>query len=123
MVEGDSILWLRMMTVYIVAEETAKKRRLPTVAYAQEQPRDPGDYRTDIPREQLVSVWRFRGWKAFERGLGEVAGPGQGGEAWSENLQERIAQTKRWSAWAPGLVQAVKEALRDHAEGSQGEER
>ena len=144
MVEGDSILWLRMMTVYLVAEETARRRNLPAVAYGQEQPRDPGDYRVDIPRENLVSVWRFRAWRAFAerykmemihldqgplgherrkpttiatnleqlRGLGEVAGPGQGGEAWSENLQERIAQTKRWSAW-----QAFKEALRSHEEG------
>ena len=115
-------VWLRMMTVYLVAEETARRRSLPTVAYGQEQPRDPGDYRVDIPRENLVSVWRFRAWKAFAerykmemihldqgplgherrkpttiatnleqlRGLGEVAGPGQGGEAWSENLQEVV---------------------------------
>ena len=55
MVEGGSILWLRMMTVYLVAEETARRRSLPTVAYGQEQPRDPGDYRVDIPRENLVS--------------------------------------------------------------------
>ena len=146
MVEGDSVLWLRMMMLYIVAEETARRRKLPAVAYVQEQPRDPGDYRVDIPKEKLVSVWRFRAWKAFAkryememihfdqgplgherrkpttiatnleqmRGLGEVTGPGQGGEAWSENLQERITQTKRWSAWAPGLVQVFKEALQNH---------
>ena len=153
MVEGDSILWLRMMTVYIVAQETAKRKSSPTVRYAQEQPRDPGDYRVDVPRENLVSLWRFRAWKAFAlrykmemihldqgplgherrkpttiatnlerlRELGEVAGSGQGGEAWSENLGKRIAQTKRWSAWAPGLVQAFKEALRSHEEGRQEE--
>ena len=90
------------------------------MAYGQEQPRDPGDYRVDILKEKLVSVWRFRAWKAFAkrydememihfdqgplgherrkpttiatnleqmRGLGEVAGPGQGGEAWSENQE------------------------------------
>ena len=58
-VEGDSVLWLRMMTLYIVAEETARRRKFPAVAYGQEQPRDPGDY--------LVSIWRFRAWKAFAK--------------------------------------------------------
>ena len=144
MVEGDSVLWLRMMTLR--GRGDREKTETPRGGVWARTASGPWDYRVDIPKEKLVSVWRFRAWKAFAkryememihfdqgplgheqrkptriatnleqmRGLRQVAGPGQGGEAWSENLQKRIAQTKRWSAWAPGLVQAFKEALHNH---------
>ena len=149
MVEGDSILWLRMMTIYVVAEETARQKELPKVGYIQEQPRDPGDYRVDMLREDLVSVQRFQAWKALElihldqgplgyerrkpttlatnleelQGQGEISGPGQGGKEWSKVLAERIVKTKRWSAWASGLVQATKEAPQRRDDVEHGEQR
>ena len=40
-----------------------------------------------------------------------VEGEGQG-ELSASTLEERLAQSKGWAAWAPGLVRAIKESLK-----------
>ena len=35
-VEGDAVLWLRMMTIYVVAEETARRQGKGTVGFVKD---------------------------------------------------------------------------------------
>eukprot|EP00438_Fugacium_kawagutii_P019078 Skav200865 [mRNA] locus=scaffold3214:128100:133379:+ [translate_table: standard] len=66
MVTGDSVLWLRMMVLHIVAEEMREEDSTPT-AFVMEQPEDPKEYRSDsdIQRRGYMSMWRTKEWKSF----------------------------------------------------------
>ena len=44
-----------------------------------------------------------------------LRGPGRG-EALEQRLEDRLRQTKSWAQWSPGLVAAIKHALRKHLE-------
>ena len=137
----DAVLWLRMMTLHVVAQASTESR----VMFVKEQPRDPGEYREDN-NPDYVSVWRFREWKAFvekyemkpirmDQGalghrrrkpttlgsnvpyldhLDQLKGPGSGEEDWKGSLEERIQQSKTWACWAPGLKQEIMKAVKEH---------
>ena len=141
LVDGDAVLWLRMLTLHVVAQASTEDK----VLFVKEQPRDPGEYRDD-GNPDYVSVWRFQEWKTFEQKYGMhlvrcdqgalghrrrkpttigvnapyldhldgLGGPGTGEEEWTGSLEERIQQTKSWACWAPGLKTEIMKAVRMH---------
>ena len=62
MAHGGAVLWLRMLTLYVVAQVSSKQK----VMFVKEQPQDPGEYRPDSHGD-CVSVWRFQEWRTFAR--------------------------------------------------------
>ena len=141
MVYGDAVLWLRMLTLHVVAQASSESK----VMFVKEQPQDPGEYRED-GNPDYVSVWRFQEWKTFAQKYGMnlircdqgalghrrrkptalgvnvpylnhldgVSGAGTGEEDWNGSLEERIQQSKSWACWAPGLKLEIMNAVREH---------
>ena len=67
LVTNDSILWLRLMLMYILCEEVRPKEQAQT-AFLCEQPQDPAEYRKkeDVDEHQYFSMWRTQEWKSFQ---------------------------------------------------------
>ena len=67
LVTNDSILWLRLMLLYILCEEVRPKEQAQT-AFLCEQPQDPAEYRKkeDVDEHQYFSMWRTQEWKSFQ---------------------------------------------------------
>eukprot|EP00438_Fugacium_kawagutii_P027097 Skav203917 [mRNA] locus=scaffold228:326406:331875:+ [translate_table: standard] len=72
MVDQDSLLWMRMLTLYILAEEIRDRALHPPTAFAVEQPEDPKEYRHPEEVQELgfMSMWRTDEWLSFEREFG-----------------------------------------------------
>ena len=68
LVVGDSVLWFRMLALYILCEEVRLPKE-PQTALAVEQPEDPARYRSEaeVQKKQFMSVWRTAEWQAFAR--------------------------------------------------------
>eukprot|EP00438_Fugacium_kawagutii_P021543 Skav211544 [mRNA] locus=scaffold5431:11157:19385:- [translate_table: standard] len=69
MVDQDSLLWMRMLALYVLAEEIRDGTTHPPTAFAVEQPEDPRDYRDPQEVQELgfMSMWRTDEWLSFER--------------------------------------------------------
>ncbi|CAL1137062.1 unnamed protein product, partial [Cladocopium goreaui] len=67
LVTNDSILWLRLMLMYILCEEVRPKEQAQS-AFLCEQPQDPAEYRKkeDVDEHQYFSMWRTQEWKSFQ---------------------------------------------------------
>ncbi|CAK9028863.1 Retrovirus-related Pol polyprotein from transposon TNT 1-94 [Durusdinium trenchii] len=68
MVADDTVLFLRALTYYVVAEESAIERpkKGPAVGYVVESPQDPESYAPEEEDEKKCpSFWAFPEWKAF----------------------------------------------------------
>ena len=73
MVADDTVLFLRALTYYVVAEESAIERpkRGPAVGYAVESPQDPESYAPEEEDEKKCpSFWAFPERKAFAEAFG-----------------------------------------------------
>ena len=113
-VEDDTVLFLRQLTVSSPSRSTGSRpegdpvgigtaRGLMEVSFDQgpmgHSRRKPTRLGTNIPN--LAE-------------LQDIRGHGQGGDAaLAEDLTERIKQSRDWSAWAPGLKQALAVAIRE----------
>ena len=71
LVISDSILWFRMLTLYLLAEDV-REPDLPQTALVVEQPEDPARYRSreDVEKYGYMSMWRTREWLDFEERFG-----------------------------------------------------
>eukprot|EP00438_Fugacium_kawagutii_P032909 Skav221774 [mRNA] locus=scaffold2426:73054:81328:- [translate_table: standard] len=69
MVDQDSLLWMRMLALYVLAEEIRDGTTHPPTAFAVEQPEDPRDYRDPQEVQELgfMSMCRTDEWLSFER--------------------------------------------------------
>lgn len=115
-----------------------------SVAFALESPADPMTYDPEALVKDMPSFWDLREVREaqqrngffqvqFDQGAlghsrrkpttllsnmvtlqGLQALTGRATESLEPDLGRRLEQTKSWAAWAPGLVRAVKDALRVH---------
>eukprot|EP00438_Fugacium_kawagutii_P036614 Skav217824 [mRNA] locus=scaffold889:271892:280114:- [translate_table: standard] len=71
LVVKDSILWFRMLALFVLAEEVRPEDAQAT-GFLIEQPEDPKDYRSpqDIEEHQYMSMWRTQEWAAFSQRYG-----------------------------------------------------
>ena len=66
LVTGDSILWFRMLAIYMLCEDVRLPQEPPT-ALAIEQPEDPARYRSaeEVKSKGFMAVWRTKEWQTF----------------------------------------------------------
>eukprot|EP00438_Fugacium_kawagutii_P033247 Skav228431 [mRNA] locus=scaffold1325:416500:425994:- [translate_table: standard] len=69
LVEQDSILWLRMLALYVLAEEIRGDHSMVPTAFVVEQPEDPRNYRDEkeVRERGFMSMWRTSEWLAFQK--------------------------------------------------------
>ena len=67
LVEGDVILWFRMLALYILAEDVRAPDQ-PQTQMALEQPEDPARYRkqADVDEHKYMSAFRTKEWQDFQ---------------------------------------------------------
>ena len=67
LVTGDSVLWFRMLALYMLCEDVRLPDE-PQTALAIEQPEDPARYRPteEVKVKKFMSVWRTKEWQSFE---------------------------------------------------------
>lgn len=139
---SDCALMFKQLGLWLLAHEHRGDR--PDPAFLMESPRDPMDYiPKEATDEDLPSFWNFAEVKSAAEIMGAsfavmdqgpmghkppclmVAGmpqmmelhgiSGDGlGQPTATSLDARLAQSKEWSAWAPGLVAAIKECLKEY---------
>ena len=150
LVNADTALFMKQLGLWERAQECAREGF--QVAFALESPADPASYDPEAVVRDMPSFWdlaeveslrlRTELFKVqFDQGalghprrkpttlmtnlvdlavLHELSGAGT--EEIEDSLEKRLKQTKSWAAWAPGLVKAVKMALKGHL-SSFGEQR
>ena len=136
-VRVDNILQLRMAILMLLAADTNSEFGLGELASLAEQPRDPADYRPEIPPAKLPSLFQTPKWQKLRKELGlSLVAFNQGplghprvkpthlctnlslqwltpATACVEGCDRsnNTSQSKLWRAWAPGLVEAIVDAL------------
>jgi len=67
LVEGDVILWFRMLALYVLAEDVRPPEE-PQTQLAIEQPEDPARYRKleDVEEHKYMSAFRTKEWRDFQ---------------------------------------------------------
>ena len=156
LVVSDSVLFLRFLLLYMVAEEVRLPQEPPT-AFLCEQPQDPATYRSaaDVAQHEYFAMWRAAEWAAFasryniwsvsfDQGvmghtirkpttvgtnmepfleLNEMrCGPNwtsstatsTAGQRQQLSIDDRCRQSRTWSAWAPGLKEAIVHCVQQH---------
>ena len=142
-VHGDSALLFKQIGLWMLSEEH-RPAGMPSVGFFMESPQDPAAYLEDGRAASMPSFWEFPEVKrfcaangmnllCFDQGtmghprrkpttvatnlpcLEELDGMRGGGRDGMEvSLEKRLAQTKEWAQWAPGLVAALQRSLMIH---------
>ena len=139
-VEGDNILILRTMALGIVAQQSNEELRTGDLGALVEQPRDPKEYCTHVPASDLPSLFAMPEWESFARQLdirrvtlnqGPLGHPRvkptqlgtnlelgwlEVATKWvtTEESETGPGRSAEWAAWAPGLIEAIGEAIDKH---------
>eukprot|EP00438_Fugacium_kawagutii_P007554 Skav217693 [mRNA] locus=scaffold1925:59391:64646:+ [translate_table: standard] len=69
LVDQDSLLWMRMLALYVLAEEVRDPTTSQPTAFMVEQPEDPKNYRdpVEVMEKGFMSMWRTQEWLQFEK--------------------------------------------------------
>ena len=142
MVDGDSLLWLRTLWLCYLAKIGNPKTEMaveqpedPELWLPLSKPRPPTGFPSYLKWPETHEICRILQIQrsCFDQGalghekvkptnvltdmpeiiaLHRKRAPNDFGQVWSEQLDERLIQSKQAAKWAPGLVDAMKEAIR-----------
>ena len=131
MVEGDTVMFLRMLFLYGLSEEMREEEEERNSLLV-EQPQDPATYRSkeEVEEKKFMSWWRLQVWQDYMK-LYEVemlhCDQGPMGHArrkptslaYEASVEAKCKLSQTWAAWAPGLKAALVVSLRRRLQGQQ----